>query len=371
MKNRNISLIILAATLFSSFIIQESVFASNLPDPIVTEVTETVSESTVNLKQFYENPLTQAKATIDEQREKTIYEKKEWVAKRKKNNELKNSAITQAELNYAKIEEKNKQLQTAYAGHPDYTPAQEKAEHSKNIKISADAVINQIRELKSETTNSMISNDQLQFMQDLSSQINSLQQGIDTIDPSINYFNGYYDISDLRKNMVTAAVSLVGKISYSWGEKPDQAGWDEKWNNGQSGLDCSGFVQWVYWTASGDEGPRENLGSTLMITHSFSEISKEELLPGDIGTMITDGSYYVDQFDTKYYSEADAAAGSIAAGGDGSYKSITNHVGIYIGKDAAGNMLWCHCMGSPSNTVVVTSEAEFGKFIHYYRITDD
>ena len=41
------------------------------------------------------------------------------------------------------------------------------------------------------------------------------------------------------------------------------------------------------------------------------------------------------------------------------------HVGIYVGQDSEGHYVFCHCVGSPSLTVVVNTYAEFDVF---YRV---
>ena len=312
------------------------------------------------------NPLADADAMLQKENE----ESQEYVKEQKRINDRKNSCISSlASLNSQTKNIYDKAAEQA-ANFPDYAPANEKLQKMQDIwdqekKLNL-AACNYKTILVTGGIDLEIANAKITSLEGIVGKMQSLKDEAESIDLNVDKYNGYYDLSDARKQMVENAISLIGKIPYSWGEKPAGPGWNEKWNNGQIGLDCSGFIQWDYWTTFGDY--KEDLGSTLAITHTYTEISEDDLLPGDIGTIITDGSYYLDQFGNKYYSEANAENGSLAAGGDGSYKTVTNHVGIYIGKDENGNMLWCHCKGNPENTVVVTSETEFNKFTHFYRI---
>lgn len=97
------------------------------------------------------------------------------------------------------------------------------------------------------------------------------------------------DASQQRKDFVRYALTSVGKIPYYWGGKPSAPGYtgnrfgsltapDE---DGRilKGLDCSGWINWVYWSVTG-----RGLGaqSTLTLLGSGTPVSRDELLPGDI-----------------------------------------------------------------------------------------
>lgn len=144
---------------------------------------------------------------------------------------------------------------------------------------------------------------------------------------------GYYNIGSERERFVNNALSLVGKISYQWGGKPTEAGNYEE----LTALDCSGFIDWCYWTTYGEHN--ENYSSTMAITNNLEPISIDELLPGDLGTINDTGS----------------SIGKI------------NHVGIYLGKDSEGNMLWCHC-NNYDNTVSIDSNYQFN---YFYKLGSD
>jgi len=147
--------------------------------------------------------------------------------------------------------------------------------------------------------------------------------------------------SPQRRELMAAALSLVGRVPYFWGGKSD-AGWNTEWNtpklvtaigSGTSGtlrpygLDCSGFTDWVYKTALGQN---IQMGSSNQWDHSEA-ITREELLPGDLGFMDIPGNVPV------------------------------NHVLLFAGTGADGSLLWVHCA---SGTGVVLNSPDYVK---YYR----
>ena len=146
-----------------------------------------------------------------------------------------------------------------------------------------------------------------------------------------------------RSALMQTAQSLVGRVGYFWGGK-SSAGWNSNWGvdtlvtaEGSTttgtyrpyGLDCSGFVDWVYKTAGvGDEF--SGGGTAYQWNQSYS-ISESNLLPGDL------------VFKSMPYS------------------SGINHVGLYLGRDNAGKKLYVHCASGQG--VVVDSYSGF----KYYR----
>jgi hypothetical protein len=135
-----------------------------------------------------------------------------------------------------------------------------------------------------------------------------------------------------RYDIVTTALSLLGQVPYDWGGKADSGGYDNTWwtfnetTGRQKGLDCSGFVQWVFLTLGYPKEVTDRLYWTGEIKDSLMKIRKEDLKPGDIGL--------------KNETE-----------------SGVNHTGIYL-----GNGLWIHC-SSAGGTVVCNS----GSFRYYRR----
>lgn len=151
---------------------------------------------------------------------------------------------------------------------------------------------------------------------------------------AIGYEPGETVIID-RQKIATIASTLIGMIPYEWGGKAAHSGYDRTWwlydetSCTQNGLDCSGFVQWVYMTAGFDSSITSRLISTNAILESgFQEVSEDELLPGDVGVV---------------------------------EHKTTNHCGIY-----AGDGKWYHC-SSYNNTVV----AEPYTFAKFYRVLPD
>lgn len=98
------------------------------------------------------------------------------------------------------------------------------------------------------------------------------------------------DLSQTRRQIVSFALGSVGKVPYYWGGKPTKAEYmgnefgsllSVKDPEGRSlkGLDCSGWVQWVYWSAT---GKKTLYGSTSGLIHCGESVSAEELQAGDI-----------------------------------------------------------------------------------------
>lgn len=96
-------------------------------------------------------------------------------------------------------------------------------------------------------------------------------------------------ISQTRKDLIYFALSSVGKVPYYWGGKPSSPNYagnsfgtlvapDEK-GRVLRGLDCSGWINWVYWSVTGKQLPFE---STSGLAISGRKISRSELQPGDI-----------------------------------------------------------------------------------------
>ena len=145
-------------------------------------------------------------------------------------------------------------------------------------------------------------------------------------------------LSPEREAVVRTACSLVGKVNYFWGGKSLVIGWDARWGElrqvtaaGSSttgtyrpyGLDCSGFVDWVFYNQSGGSYVIGHGGGATM-QHSYcTDISWADAQPGDL-------VFYPDN----------------------------SHVGIVGGKDANGELLIIHC-ASGHNNVVITGKEGF------------
>lgn len=144
------------------------------------------------------------------------------------------------------------------------------------------------------------------------------------------------DIAVDRKQVVETAVSLVGKVSYVFGGKYNKLGWNNAWGNANEeqneekikiskdfGLDCSGFVSWVFINATGDPGVLRAIGNGSSNQWSHSEaIGWDEGRPGDLAFLCAPGA--------QQY----------------------NHVGIIVSVDEDGSYLVAHCSSSQDGVVV-------------------
>jgi len=155
------------------------------------------------------------------------------------------------------------------------------------------------------------------------------------------------DLSIMQQDIVDSAISLVGKVHYFWGGKSTAIGWDNLWGTpmevtapGSSttgtirpfGLDCSGFVAWVYINAGvpADE-IADVFGSNTSTQWKYSEpVAWDEAQIGDLAFFAVPGT-------TKY-----------------------NHVGVIISVEANGQCQVVHCASGKNNVVVgKTGEAGF------------
>lgn len=146
------------------------------------------------------------------------------------------------------------------------------------------------------------------------------------------------DVSETRKTIVRQALTLVGKVNYFWGGKSLVIGWDNRWGKpmevwaaGSSttgtirpyGLDCSGFVDWVFYNVSGGSYIMGHGGGVATQHVYCQDIPWDQAQPGDL-------VFYPDD----------------------------SHVGIVGGWDDAGNILVIHC-ASGMNNVVITGASGF------------
>ena len=144
------------------------------------------------------------------------------------------------------------------------------------------------------------------------------------------------DLSPEREAVVRTACSLVGKVNYFWGGKSLVIGWDARWGElrqvtaaGSSttgtyrpyGMDCSGFVDWVFYNATGGQYVIGHGGGATMQHNYCTDISWSAAQPGDL-------VFYPDN----------------------------SHVGIVGGRNANGELLIIHCASGYNNVVVTGLE---------------
>lgn len=146
-------------------------------------------------------------------------------------------------------------------------------------------------------------------------------------------------LSQERRQVVLTAYQLLGKVHYFWGGKSLVLGWDSHWGKPKEvwaagspstgtvrpyGLDCSGFVDWVFYNVSGGRYVIGHGGGARM-QHSFcTPITWSGALPGDLVFYPND-----------------------------------THVGIVCGFDEDGNLQIIHCASGRANNVVVTGKSGF------------
>ena len=143
-------------------------------------------------------------------------------------------------------------------------------------------------------------------------------------------------LSPEREAVVRTACSLVGKVNYFWGGKSLVIGWNARWGEvwqvtaaGSSttgtyrpyGLDCSGFVDWVFYNQSGGSYVIGHGGGATMQHNYCTGISWSAAQPGDL-------VFYPDN----------------------------SHVGIVGGWDANGELLIIHCASGYNNVVITGLE---------------
>lgn len=151
--------------------------------------------------------------------------------------------------------------------------------------------------------------------------------------------NGLPDeLSPERRAVVETALKLYGKVNYFWGGKSLVLGWDSRWGQLKQvwadgspttgtyrpyGLDCSGYIDWVFYNMSGGEYIIGH-GGGAHAQHTYcTEITWNEARPGDLA----------------FYPEDE-------------------HVGIVCGRAEDGGLLVIHCASS-ANNVVITGTSGF------------
>ena len=155
------------------------------------------------------------------------------------------------------------------------------------------------------------------------------------------------DLSPERRAVLETACRLVGKVNYFWGGKSLVLGWDDRWGTfrqvtaaGSSttgtyrpyGMDCSGYVDWVFYNITGG-GYIIGHGGGAHAQHTYcASISWDEALPGDL----------------VFYPE-------------------DSHVGIVGGRDKGGELRIIHCSSGYNNVVITGTEGftSIGRPVYY------
>ena len=136
------------------------------------------------------------------------------------------------------------------------------------------------------------------------------------------------ELSMERRMVVTYALALVDKVDYFWGGKSLVLGWgeltevtaegsDSTGTEQPYGLDCSGFVDWAFYNASGGEYVIGQGGGAMEQHANCVDIEWDEVQPGDL----------------LFYPEDE-------------------HVGIAAGRDWLGHLLVVHCASSTDGVAI-------------------
>ncbi|MDL2225024.1 NlpC/P60 family protein [Eubacteriales bacterium OttesenSCG-928-M02] len=144
------------------------------------------------------------------------------------------------------------------------------------------------------------------------------------------------NLSDQRKSAVLNAYSIVDKVRYFWGGKSTVIGWDSRWGTPTKvssagspttgtvrpfGLDCSGYVTWIFVNVAGE-------GNQTVAVNSIRHGARNQY-----GNCYKIGWNDVQPGDLAFFKDL-------------------SHVGIVIGKMPNGNILIAHCSSSRNNVVV-------------------
>ena len=140
------------------------------------------------------------------------------------------------------------------------------------------------------------------------------------------------DLSMERRMVVTYALAMVEKVDYFWGGKSLVLDWDDRWGEltevtaeGSDttgteqpyGLDCSGFVDWAFYNASGGEYVIGQGGGAAEQHANCVDIEWDEVQPGDL----------------LFYPEDE-------------------HVGIAAGRDWLDRLLVVHCASGTGGVAI-------------------
>lgn len=141
------------------------------------------------------------------------------------------------------------------------------------------------------------------------------------------------EVTEERAKMIMLGATRIGISHYSM-EHEDGRGGD---SDDQRVFDCSSFVGWTYNKSGHSEIPVDTLTSSYVATDDvgqyFDRITADQLIPGDV-----------------------------ALNNDSLDIYGANHAGIYVGKNADGEMLFMHCTSSTqTDPHYVTDGVRVGK----------
>lgn len=141
------------------------------------------------------------------------------------------------------------------------------------------------------------------------------------------------EVTEERAKMIMLGATRIGKSHYSMNHNEGRGGDSDD----QSVFDCSSFVGWTFNKSGHSEIPTDTLTSSYVATDDvgqyFDRVTADQLIPGDV-----------------------------ALNNDSLDIYGANHAGIYVGKNADGEMLFMHCTSSTqTDPHYVTDGVRIGK----------
>ena len=173
----------------------------------------------------------------------------------------------------------------------------------------------------------------------------------DLVIPSLpsSFYVSPEEYSSIRAAIVKQAKALEGKVSYFWGGKSTAIGWDSRWGVPQVvtiagskstgttrnyGLDCSGYVAWVFANAYGTAGIISKVGFNTpeQWANSYA-IEWQQVQIGDF------------LFKTTPYA------------------GVTNHIGVVVDIGEDGTIWVAHCSSSRNGVVITPAHSSGFRYI--------
>lgn len=141
------------------------------------------------------------------------------------------------------------------------------------------------------------------------------------------------EVTEERAKMIMLGATRIGISHYSMNHNEGRGGNSDD----QRVFDCSSFVGWTYNKSGHSEIPTDTLTSSYVATDDvgqyFDRITADQLIPGDVA---------LNNDSLEIYG--------------------ANHAGIYVGKNADGEMLFMHCSSTTQNDPhYVTDGVRIGK----------
>lgn len=141
------------------------------------------------------------------------------------------------------------------------------------------------------------------------------------------------EVTEERAKMIMLGATRIGISHYSMNHNEGRGGDSDD----QRVFDCSSFVGWTFNKSGHSEIPTDTLTSSYVATDDvgqyFDRVTADQLIPGDV-----------------------------ALNNDSLDIYGANHAGIYVGKNADGEMLFMHCTSSTqTDPHYVTDGVRVGK----------